>query len=454
MIDPITDSDLAGFVDGQLDAMRRIEVEAYLARTPETAARIMAEMHDRDALRQAFSDLPGPGPERNRAAARRLDRSLAWRRVGDRLRRAAVIALLVGAGWLAHSDSGVLGVPDTFASPVDPALVADARQAREAAQIRARLASQRTTSSYDRAGIAAATGITLPDLPAAWSVRDVQIVPGRHGAGVEVVIDAPDLGEISLFAARAAAETAAAGGVTSPGSGETAYWTSGRSVFALSGSGPQATPDAPGRSVITGYALGWGVSDYRGHRLVAHGGGVEGQVTAHALLPDDGIGLAVYCNIEDGYAVPALRSALLDLLPGAPAYDWVAATQKRKADAQAKVLKVVGNGDFTPPPGGPSLPLDRYSGRYRDPWYGDILVAQRGGRLAIDFTHTALFKSALEPFGPDAFRTRFPRGLGEDAVVTFAVKDGAVTGVSMRALSPIADFSFDFQHLAFAPVKG
>jgi hypothetical protein len=59
----------------------------------------------------------------------------------------------------------------------------------------------------------------------------------------------------------------------------------------------------------------------------------------------------------------------------------------------------------------------------------------------------------MEPFGPDSFRTRFPRGTGEDAVVHFAIKDGRVTGITLKALSPLADFSFDFQDLAFAPVK-
>jgi hypothetical protein len=46
-----------------------------------------------------------------------------------------------------------------------------------------------------------------------------------------------------------------------------------------------------------------------------------------------------------------------------------------------------------------------------------------------------------------------PPGAGEDAVVSCAVKDGAVTGVTMKALSPLADFSYDFHHLDFAPVK-
>ncbi len=239
MIDPISDNDLTAFVDGQLDGLRRLDVEAHLARNPEIAAEVMAALHNRDALREAFSEHPGPGPERNRAAARRLDRSLAWRRVGDRLRRAAVIALLVGAGWLAHSDPGSLGVPDTFASPVDPTLIADARNAREAAQIRARLASQRT-ATYDRTGIAAATGIALPTLPADWTVRDVQVVPARNGAGVEMVIDAGALGEVSLFATRRSEKAAEPGKVTSPDDGETAYWSVDRTAYALSGSTDRA----------------------------------------------------------------------------------------------------------------------------------------------------------------------------------------------------------------------
>lgn len=34
MIDPITDDDLIAFVDGQIDPMRRLDVEAHLAANP------------------------------------------------------------------------------------------------------------------------------------------------------------------------------------------------------------------------------------------------------------------------------------------------------------------------------------------------------------------------------------------------------------------------------------
>ncbi len=75
------------------------------------------------------------------------------------------------------------------------------------------------------------------------------------------------------------------------------------------------------------------------------------------------------------------------------------------------------------------------------------MITKRGSGLAVDFTRTPVFKSALEPFGPDAFRTRFKPGTGEDAVITFQIAAGRVTGMKLKALSPIADFSYDFHDL-------
>ena len=217
-----------------------------------------------------------------------------------------------------------------------------------------------------------------------------------------------------------------------------------------SGTGP--TPDAPQRSVMQGYALGWGVSEYRQRRMLSHAGGVIGQTTRTTLFPEDGIGLVVYSNTGDGEPISGLRYALADYLLGAPAFDWVSATGRDIAKMQAEVTAAVDTGDFKAPPGRPSLPLERYAGRYRDPWYGDIVVTRSADQLSIDFTHTPALKSALEVFGADAFRTRFPRGAGEDAVVHFTVANERVTGLSLKALSPLADFSFDYQDLAPVPV--
>jgi hypothetical protein len=221
---------------------------------------------------------------------------------------------------------------------------------------------------------------------------------------------------------------------------------------------PQVISDAtegpvaanPTRSVLSAYALGWFVAQYRDHRMISHAGGLSGQVTQTALLPELGIGVAVFTNVEDGWS-QQLRNAIIDVAIAAPPFDWLAAAKRRRDENDAEVREQAGSGDFTVPAGGPSLALAAYAGRYRDPWYGDIVVREVGDRLTIDFTRTLVFKSALEPFGPDTYRTRFAPGAGEDALIEFLIEHGRPVRLKLRALSPLADFSFDFQHLA--PVR-
>jgi CubicO group peptidase (beta-lactamase class C family) len=221
----------------------------------------------------------------------------------------------------------------------------------------------------------------------------------------------------------------------------TEMWTP--QIITASSAGP--TSDNPVRPVIGGYALGWNVQDYRGRRLLHHSGGLSGHTTYTGIFPDHGLAFAVFTNMA-GPALRELRHAVVDHLIGDTSFDWLADTRTRVRAQMAEMLAAASSSGSAPP-GGPSLPLTAYAGRYRDPWYGDLVVTQRGGGLHLDFTRTPVFKSTLEPFGPDTFRTRFARGAGEDAVVTFVVENGRVTRLKLKALSPFADFSYDFHDL-------
>ncbi len=53
--DRITELDLGAYVDDQLDARRRVDVEAWLASRPEDAARVKADLRTRDELRLALA---------------------------------------------------------------------------------------------------------------------------------------------------------------------------------------------------------------------------------------------------------------------------------------------------------------------------------------------------------------------------------------------------------------
>ena len=99
-----------------------------------------------------------------------------------------------------------------------------------------------------------------------------------------------------------------------------------------------------------------------------------------------------------------------------------------------------------------ALPLAAYAGRYQDPWYGTMTISERGeGKLWISFDKTQGMEGALEPVSGNRFRTRWTDNGIEDAYLDFAVSGPRITAIAMKAISPLADFSFDYQDLHFAP---
>jgi hypothetical protein len=103
---------------------------------------------------------------------------------------------------------------------------------------------------------------------------------------------------------------------------------------------------------------------------------------------------------------------------------------------------------------GPSLPLERYKGTYADAWYGNIEVGQANGKLAIDFKSTPRMQGTLEHWQYDTFIVRFTDNTIESAYVTFSLDaEGKVDRVTMKPVSPLADFSFDYQDLLFHPLE-
>jgi anti-sigma factor RsiW len=98
---PITEDDLHGFVDRQLDSEQRSEVQAYLDNHPDIAARIATFDRQREALRAAaapIADEPIP-PQlnlRHLMEGRRQSQAWSWRSIA-----ASVLLLVVGGagGW-------------------------------------------------------------------------------------------------------------------------------------------------------------------------------------------------------------------------------------------------------------------------------------------------------------------------------------------------------------------
>jgi CubicO group peptidase (beta-lactamase class C family) len=202
-----------------------------------------------------------------------------------------------------------------------------------------------------------------------------------------------------------------------------------------------------------GYALGWSVQDYRGHKIVQHGGGTLGFRAIVVLIPERNVGYAIAVNSEDNEFTVGLHYELLDHYLGLPKRDWPKAFRTFFDARNAAGLEAQRATVAERPASSPSLPLAAYAGAYADPWYGPIAITEANGQLSIDFRQTPGMIGPLEHWAYDTFVARWPDPLMEPAFVTFALDAaGKPARITMKAYSPVADFSFDYHDLEFTPV--
>lgn len=222
---------------------------------------------------------------------------------------------------------------------------------------------------------------------------------------------------------------------------------------------PFPEPIADATPQFQSYALGWSVQDYRGVKVVQHGGAVFGVLTFVVLVPQEDVGIAITINSEDVHVLRGIGNELLDHYLGLPdaQHDWVAdfaqwnaARLKAGADALAAAAAGVDKGGR----GRPSLPLAAYAGDYADAWYGPIGVAFEGGRLRLDFTQSPGMVATLSHHRHDTFRADWDDKAIEPAYVTFSLDaEGKVARITMKAVSPTADFSYNYQDLEILPAR-
>lgn len=191
------------------------------------------------------------------------------------------------------------------------------------------------------------------------------------------------------------------------------------------------------------YALGWGLFDYAGRKVIEHNGGMPGYISKVALVPELGLGIVILNNGNDGVVNDAVRYKLLDHFAQHAGQDW---------DKVFKGLNDMGNAaqaaetkareDARVPGTSPSLALDRYAGTYHDPSYGDARVERRGEALHFTMVPTAaLFNGKMEHFHYDTWKVQLQDPYLPFALVSFSIgPKGEVLGFKIDL--PNGDFHF------------
>lgn len=224
--DAIGEIDLAAYVDGELDLERTCQVELHLSRQPAQAARVMADLAGRSALRliarQRDAATSEADPSMN--ASRQQPRGLRRRTTAAMLAAAALAALIV-------PNFGSRGV----ATP--PAYLDDAMMSHRITLMRARMVSQLEAPNFDAEDLERETHIRVPRLPDDWHVLDAQLFPSDQGPALQLLIRTTDGGALSIFAVRGPSNAPNEPSAVRRGDQSIAYWRKGDVSYAVIGDG-------------------------------------------------------------------------------------------------------------------------------------------------------------------------------------------------------------------------
>jgi hypothetical protein len=178
--------------------------------------------------------------------------------------------------------------------------------------------------------------------------------------------------------------------------------------------------------------LGWFINDYRGHKLVMHGGTIDGFRASIVLAPKSKLGVAVLSNLTGTQMPEATCYNIVDLLLGLPKKDWNAyiGGEARKFDAEQAKAIMARNGKRHSNTK-PSRDLAAYSGTYEDAAYGQAQVLIVDNKLVIQWSS---FKSRLDHFHYDTFTAMEDALRNEQAVFSLGA-DGEVSGMNFLGVN-------------------
>jgi CubicO group peptidase (beta-lactamase class C family) len=216
----------------------------------------------------------------------------------------------------------------------------------------------------------------------------------------------------------------------------------------------------PYNSHFAAYGLGFRLADVKGYLEVSHTGGLAGMVTQITMYPELSLGIIVLTNQQVGAAFSAITNQIKDSYLGVSGMDWVkilADRAKKSNDDAAKITNQVWDEIAKQQASGKASAPDPqlFTGTFRDPWFGDIYIEQKDGRLWFRAKRSPGLTGELIFYKAQTFIAKWnDRSMDADAFVLFQTGyDGKATGIKMKPVSPLTDFSYDFQDLDFERVK-
>ncbi len=202
-----------------------------------------------------------------------------------------------------------------------------------------------------------------------------------------------------------------------------------------------------------GYGLGWFISDVKGHKQVQHSGGLIGTVTLFTLIPDLDLGIVVLTNQQSGAAFNTITNTLKDSYLGLEDRNWLKtyseSTQKSAARYAKQKKEAYDKAASFAKSSGQKLSASQVVGTYKDPWFGAVELTQNAKGYRLECKTSPRLKGELIAYSSNTFIVKWDdRSYDADAYLTFVMdENGNALSASLKPISDITDFSFDFQDL-------
>lgn len=217
----------------------------------------------------------------------------------------------------------------------------------------------------------------------------------------------------------------------------------------------QVSGPSPYNTHFASYGLGWFLSDVKGYKQVTHTGGLSGIVTQVTLIPELKLGIIVLTNQQSGAAFTAITNTIKDSYFGITGIDRIKVysgatirNETRAKEITAAIWKDIEQQQkSTLTKAVDSL----YTGKYSDNWLGEVMITVKNGKLWFDSERSPKLTGEMLYYKGNTFIVKWnDRSMDADAFVMFDLDEtGKASGIKMKPISPMTDFSYDFQDLSF-----
>ena len=222
---------------------------------------------------------------------------------------------------------------------------------------------------------------------------------------------------------------------------------------------PQTIISGGNPASFSSYGLGWFLSNVNGNFQATHTGGLSGIVTQVTILPDMKLGIIVLTNQQSGAAFNAITNSIKDGYLGIKGLNRIKtynnARLAREKQADEMVAKVWADITATQKLASAKPDLKNYYGTFNDAWFGEVTISEVNGKMHFQAKNAPKLRGDMTYYKGNTFIVKwYDRSLEADAFVNFTLSNEAkADGFKMAAISPLTDFSFDFQDLEFKLIE-